>query len=291
MKDTTTLVLIASPGHSGQTWLSLLVGSHSRALSLGEIDVIENCSNLENACMLCGPGCAFWGAFNRMWSPEKNIFLQLAAFSGKQILSISRIDKYRKYIVPERMRIKVLRLLRDGRAVTASYLRKYPSRTYEDIVKQWVASSLQNDSWVAEYPSSDQLVMKYEDLLEDTVGWMKNVCDFLEIDYEQEMLDYWKVKHHIVDGNRGTLSFVQRHFGKGSEPVDRLFYENQQPGTFRDERWRSELTPYQLYLFDKIGGTLQKSYGYSPDEKSFNLFRTAQCFIVQTGQRLKRIVS
>ena len=291
MKDTITLVLIASPGHSGQTWLSLLVGSHSRALSLGEIDVLEDCSNLENACMLCGPGCAFWGEFNRMWSAEQNIFLQLASFSGKQILSISRIDKYRKYIVSERMRVKVLRLLRDGRAVTASYLRKYPSRTYEDIVKQWVASSLQNDSWVAEYPSSDQLVMKYEDLLVDTAGGMKKVCDFLEIDYEQKMLDYWKVKHHIVDGNRGTLSFVQRHFGKGSEPVDKRFYENQQPGTFRDERWRSELTPSQLYVFDKIGGTLQKSYGYSPDEKSFNLFRTAQCFIVQTGQRLKRIVS
>lgn len=291
MKDTITLVLIASPGHSGQTWLSLLVGSHSSALSLGEIDWIEDCSNLENACMLCGPGCAFWGEFNRMWSPEKNIFLQLAAFSGKQILSISRIDKYLKYIVQERMRIKVLRLLRDGRAVTASYLRKYPSRTYEDIVKQWVVSSQQSDKWISEYPPENRMVIKYEDLMEDTSTWLKKICSFLEIDYEQEMLDYWKVKHHIVDGNRGTLSFVQRHFGIGSEPVDKCFYENQKPDTFRDERWRSELSPYQLYLFDKIGGALQKSYGYLPDAKRFNLFQSAQCFMVRTGQRFKKLVS
>ena len=121
MNNTITLALIASPGHSGQTWLSLLIGSHSRALSLGEIDVIDGCSNLENVCMLCGAGCSFWSEFNRIWSPEKNIFFQLAAFSGKQILSISRIDKYRKYIVPDKMRLKVIRLLRDGRAVTASH--------------------------------------------------------------------------------------------------------------------------------------------------------------------------
>ena len=208
MNDTVTLALIASPGHSGQTWLSLLIGSHSQAMALGEIDVIEGCDNLENVCMFCGTGCEFWGHFNRNWDPKQNIFLQLAAYSGKNLLSISRIDKYRRYIVPGRMRIKVLRLLRDGRAVTASYLRKYSERTYEDIVKQWVASSQQNDKWVAEYPPEDRLVMKYEDLLKDTTGWIGKVCDFLEIDFEQGMLDYWKIKHHIVDGNRDTLSFV-----------------------------------------------------------------------------------
>ena len=291
MNDTITLALIASPGHSGQTWLSLLIGSHSRALSLGEIDVIDGCSNLENVCMLCGAGCPFWSEFNRIWSPEKNIFFQLAAFSGKQILSISRIDKYRKYIVPDKMRLKVIRLLRDGRAVTASYLRKYPERTYEDIVKQWVASSQQNDNWVSKCPPENKMVMRYEDLLENPSAWVGRVCDFLEIDFEEEMLDYWKVKHHIVDGNRGTLSFVQRHFGKGSEPVDKRFYENQEPDSFRDERWRSELSPSQRYLFERIGGALQKSYGYTLEEKTFNLIRSARCFMVRSGQRLKKIVS
>ncbi len=135
------------------------------------------------------------------------------------------------------------------------------------------------------------MVMRYEDLLEDTRGWMRKVCAFLGIDFEGEMLDYWKVKHHIVDGNRGTLSFVQRHFGKGSEPVDKRFYENQEPDTFRDERWRSELTPSQRYLFERIGGALQKSYGYTLEEKTFNPFRSARCFMARTGQRLKKIVS
>lgn len=292
MNDTITLALIASPGHSGQTWLSLLIGSHSRALSLGEIDVIDGRTSLENVCMLCGAGCTFWSAFNRVWSPGENIFLQLAAFSGRTILSISSIDRFRRYIVEERMRLKVIRLLRDGRAVTASYLRKYPERPYEDIVRQWVLSSQVNDSWVSGYPEENRMVMRYEDLLEDPAGWMKRVCDFLTIGFEREMLEYWRVKHHIVDGNRGTLSFVQRHFGIGSEPVvDKRFYEHQEPDTFRDERWRSELTPYQRYLFHTIGGALNKRYGYALDEKTFDLFRSARYFMARTGQRLKKIVS
>jgi hypothetical protein len=291
MKDNVTLALIASPGHSGQTWLSLLIGSHTQALSLGEIDVIDGCTSLENACMLCGAGCEFWGAFNRVWSSDDNIFLQLAAFSGKQVLSISRIDKYRKFILPDRMRLKVIRLLRDGRAVTASYLRKYPNRGYEEIVKQWVASAQQNDTWVAEFPPENRMVMKYEDLQEDTPGWMHKLCDFLEINFEKPMLEYWKFKHHIVDGNRGTLSFVRRHFKIGSAPVDKPFYETQKPDTFRDERWRSELDPYQRYLFDKIGGALNRDYGYESDTNTFDLFQSARYCIVRTGQRLKRIVS
>lgn len=291
MNDKITLAIIASPGHSGQTWLSMLIGTHSQSLTLGEIDVIDGLTHLNNACMLCGEHCDFWEAFNRVWVPEKNIFLQLAEFSGKHILSISKMEKYRKYINHDKVLVKVIRLLRDGRAVTASYLRKYPQRTYEAIVKQWVESSQENDHWVAEISPENQMVLRYEDLVADTAAGMREICTFLGVGFEETMIEFWKVKHHIVNGNRGTVSFVQRHFGMGSEPVDKRFYEHQEPDTFRDERWRAELTPYQRYLFDKIGGALHKSYGYAPDERTFDLLRSTRYFMVRTGQRLKQIVS
>lgn len=291
MNDKITLAIIASPGHSGQTWLSMLIGTQSQSLTLGEIDAIDGLTHLDNVCMLCGEHCDFWGAFNRVWVPEKNIFLQLAEFTGKHILSISTIEKYRRYISHNRLRVKVIRLLRDGRAVTASYLRKYHQRTYESIVKEWVASSQENDNWIAEVPQEDRMILRYEDLVADTATWMRKICTFLGVGFEETMIEFWKVKHHIVNGNRGTVSFVQRHFGMGSEPVDKRFYEHQDPDTFRDERWRSELTPDQLYLFDKIGGALHKRYGYAPDEKKFDLLRSTRYFMARTGQRLKQIVS
>ncbi len=263
MNQPVTLAVIASPGHSGQTWLSLLIGSHPRAISLGEVDELYGLSSLDHACMLCGESCEFWSEFNKAWSPERNMFTQLADYSGAGILSISKLEKFRGQIDDERIRLKVIRLLRDGRAVTASYARKYPSRQYDEIVRQWVFSARENDKWFLQIPPENRMVVKYENLLEHTPATLRSICAFLGIDYREDMIEYWKVKHHIVDGNRGTMSFVQRYFGKEGNPKDKEFYGSQDPASFRDERWKKELTPRQLRRFRKIGGALNIEYGYA----------------------------
>ena len=266
MNQPVTIAVIASPGHSGQTWLSLLIGSHPAALAFGEIDALHGLQNVSRSCMLCGDGCEFWSSFNTFWKPEENIFLQLADFSGARLLSLSKVEKFRSQLLDARIKLKVIRLLRDGRAVTASYARKYPARHYGDIVKAWANSARENDRWILNLPPQDRIVVSYENLLDHTSATMRYICSFLDVNYGDAMLEYWKVKHHIVDGNRGTLSFVQRYFGKESNPKDKAFYNCQDPSLFRDERWRHELTPYQLYQFQKIGGELNGQYGYAESD-------------------------
>ena len=262
MNRPVTIAVIASPGHSGQTWLSLLIGSHPAAVAFGEIDALYGLQDVSRSCVLCGEGCGFWSAFNKVWSPEENIFLQLADFSGARLLSLSKVEKFRNQLFDDRIKLKVIRLLRDGRAVTASYARKYPSRHYSDIVKAWAHSARENDRWFLQIPPKDRMVVSYENLLDHTSATIRYICSFIDIDYSDTMTEYWKVKHHIVDGNRGTLSFVQRHFGKESNPKDKAFYNSQDPSAFRDERWKRELTPCQLNRFWKIGGDLNRLYGY-----------------------------
>ncbi len=263
MNQPVTIAVIASPGHSGQTWLSLLIGSHPNALSIGEIDALHGQQNVSRSCMLCGDDCEFWSSFNKVWKPEKNIFLQLADFSGARLLSLSKVEKYRSQLFDARIKLKVIRLLRDGRAVTASYARKYPARPYGDIVTAWANSARENDRWILNLPPQDRIVVSYENLLDHTSATLRYICSFMDIAYSDAMIEYWKVKHHIVDGNRGTLSFVQRYFGKESNPKDKAFYNSQDPSLFRDERWRHELTSFQLSQFQKIGGDLNAQYGYA----------------------------
>ncbi len=262
MNRTATIAVIASPGHSGQTWLSLLIGSHPAALSLGEIDALYGMQDVSQSCMLCGEGCEFWGSFNKVWKQEENIFLQLADFSGARILSLSKVEKFRGQLLDARINLKLIRLLRDGRAVTASYARKYPSRQYDDIVTAWANSARENDRWFLQIPPEDRIVISYENLVEHTSATIRYICSFLDIDYRDSMIEYWKIQHHIVDGNRGTLSFVQRYFGKESSPKDKAFYNSQDPAAFRDERWKRELTLDQLNQFWKIAGDLNRLYGY-----------------------------
>jgi len=291
MSQPVTLAVIASPGHSGQTWLSLLIGAHPHGLSLGEVDALYGLQHVDRSCMLCGEGCEFWSAFNKVWSPEKNIFLQLADFSGARLLSISKVEKFRGQLGDDRLRVKLIRLLRDGRAVTASYLRKYPAWRYDDIVKQWVLSSRENDSWLLKIPPENRIIVRYEELVEQTAATLRTICTFIGIDYQENMISYWKVKHHIVDGNRGTLSFVQRHLGLKSNPGDKTFYDSQEPASFRDERWRQELTPYQLYRFQRIGGDLNERYGYASPEAAGSLAALARSYVLHTRERIKKLVA
>jgi hypothetical protein len=278
MNRRVTIAAIASPGHSGQTWLSLVIGSHPAAVSLGEIDALYGLQDVSRACKLCGEGCEFWSAFNKVRSPEKNIFLQLADFSGGRILSLSKVEKFRSQLLDARIVLKVIRLLRDGRAVTASYARKYPSWHYDNIVKAWARSAHENDRWFLQIPTEDRIVVSYENLVENTSATLRYICAFLDIDYRDAMIDYWKVKHHIVDGNRGTLSFVQRNFGKESNPKDKVFYNSQDPSAFRDERWKHELTPYRLNRFRKIGGDLNRLYGYGSHDGVLSLAGVAPVY-------------
>lgn len=288
MNRPVTIAVIASPGHSGQTWLSLLIGSNPQAFSIGEVDALYGLQNLERSCMLCGECCEFWRAFHKVWSPEKNIFLQLADFSGARLLSVSKVEKFRGQLFDARINLKVIRLLRDGRAVTASYARKYSSRHYDDIVKQWVLSARENDRWISNIPAEDRIAVSYEHLVEQTSDTVRNISTFLGIAYSDAMLEYWKVKHHIVEGNRGTLSFVQRYFGKESNPQDRAFYDGQDPASFRDERWKHELTPYQLYRFQKIGGDLNRQYGYSSHDATYTIADVARAYIHKAHMRMRK---
>lgn len=288
MSHQVKLVVIVSPGHSGQTWLSLLIGSHSQALALGEVDVLYGMKNVDRVCMLCGEGCEFWNAFNSSWPREKNIFTALSDFSGRPILSISKMEKFRDHLAHDRLRLKLIRLVRDGRAVTASYLRKYPAWGYEEIVKKWVASSTEHDHFFLQIPPGDRIRVSYEKLVEDTTATIRNICLFIGVKYEDTMVEYWKTKHHIVDGNRGTFSFVQRHFGLESNPGDKTFYTNQDPSSFNDERWKNELSPYQLYQFQKIGGEFNERYGYTPSEGTGGLSEVAKAYLLRTSGRFRR---
>jgi len=259
-----TIVIIASPGHSGQSLLCMMIGSHAKAVAVGEISKIYGKSDLEKACLLCEEKCPLWDEFSKIWTPEKNIFKQLFTFTGKEIISISKIGKFKDQINTEDFAIKVIRLIRDGRAHMASLLRKYPERPAKEIVTDWKKSSALQDKWIESFPVKDTITLRYEDFVGNKRLVMGQVCDFLEIDFQPSMLEYWKKKHHIISGNLGTLSFVKRYFNMPYKTSDDTFYKMQDPEVFLDERWKHELDQDLLFVFEAIGGRLNRKYGYKP---------------------------
>lgn len=265
-----SIVLIGSPGHSGQTWVNLMLGAHPEVLALGEINHAEKLKSLKGICSVCGDGCEFWDKFDEVWDREENLFVALAEFSGKSIIAMSGWGKFRRQFRDPRIDRKFIRLIRDGRASSASFFRKYPERGYENHAQRWARKSRKLDRQARDYAANDTTVIRYEDLLENTEQGTAGLCKFLGIEYSPGMNEYWNGIQHTVGANRGTLSYMRRNLGKsgprGDKESRRSFYEQQDPSKFRDERWRKELDRDDLLIFEKEAGALNRKYGYPPSE-------------------------
>ncbi len=266
MPDTVTVLEVVSAAHGGHTWLGLMAGSHSQAAALGEFDDRIARDGFARTCSLCPGACAVWRDFEARLGPSDNLFLRAREFFGKPILVITSIKTCREHLEHPSIRHKMVLLIRDGRAVLASHLRKYPATPAALRVRQWQATCRALEARLSALPARDRLVLHYESLVEDPDAHLRRVCGLLGVDYEPEMKAYWCRAHHFLGGNQGAQYFVKTHQRGGvadhGRPVDLEFYARQDPRRFRDKRWRTELCADDLRTFEALGGRRNRRYGY-----------------------------
>ena len=88
---------------------------------------------------------------------------------------------------------KFIYLVRDGRDVACSVL-KVPSHDKEIyyIAEEWVKEQITCLNVYQEFrPHNNVFLLKYEWMLEDQNAAIQDLCKFLEIDYEPEMLNFF----------------------------------------------------------------------------------------------------
>jgi hypothetical protein len=141
-------------------------------------------------------------------------------------------------------RVRVLYLVRDGRAVSASAMRR-----------QGVSASVAARSWRREnqhlkmvlrgIPATQCHRIRYEDLCEDPARELRRVCDFLGLAFEEPMPRLWERAVHNIPGNP-------------------MLFQKARRDITRDERWRRELTADQAAIVERITSPLNRSFGYPP---------------------------
>jgi len=101
---------------------------------------------------------------------------------------------------------KFIHIIRDGRAIAASYQNiTWGPRGMKNIASHWLKSLAYGFAYEAKYPE-DVLSVKYEDLLSDTKTTVKKITDFIGLEYENNMLqanglivpEYTKHQHGLV---------------------------------------------------------------------------------------------
>ena len=236
------LVCIIGTGHCGSTLLDLIIGSHSRAFSLGELHAIS--SHMDNGfgaypriCSVCRGKCSFWNE-NASWPLLKLYYSRksmlrrvagkiarqiyspyhlLSKWSGKDVLVDSSKQPYwfRTQLQPRHavsgITPYLIFITRDGRAVVNSYLRKYPERGIETITKTWLRQVNDMNGFYEQFEPSRKMKVKYEELASRPEAVTGKLCEFLDIPYEKAMLRYWVHDHHLVAGNAGTNSLIWKY--------------------------------------------------------------------------------
>ncbi len=119
---------------------------------------------------------------------------------------------------------KFLHIIRDGRAV-ASSLKNLPwgPRSVQDAARFWLKKLAFGFAYEIKYPK-DILSIKYESLLNDTEITIKQITDFMGIEYEKNMLEangmivpeYTKHQHALVGtkANKARINAWEKNLSR-----------------------------------------------------------------------------
>lgn len=138
-------------------------------------------------------------------------------------------------------RISVLHLIRDGRAVAYSLIRKGVDP--REAACEWVHEHEQAERLQKmEICSRRWMQIRYEEFCADPDAALASMCDFVGVSREHRVLDFRSWDNHVV-GNRLRLETGKQ--------------------ISLDEKWRSELLGDSLEIVESVTGDMNRRYGYA----------------------------
>jgi len=265
---------ILGSGHCGSTLLNLLLNAHPRMVGLSELVSIQNHLRPGQGARLTDQ--AKWvrikDRFEQIAPEGKFEEIDLATPSLRQILNSSIpprwvsdnyglfrsvLDVMEKDIAVDaskgvkrlmglektgRYDLRVIHLVRNGRAVVHSYRKK--GYSFLSSFRRWFIPAVFNRRLMPAKLLDATLTVRYEDLCDDPQRVLEAICQHIGLSYTDDMLAYRDVPYIGVGGNR---------MGKATS-VSKISI---------DERWRQEGRTLDAILFRLfLGGWVNGRYGY-----------------------------
>lgn len=181
----------------------------------------------------------------------------------KVVIDSSKIGLRLKYLLknPD-LNVKVIRLIRDGRAVALTYMdpavfadardsafrgggsgghRENERLSMSRAAYEWRLAIEEAEHLLRRLDKSKWIEVRYEQLCKDTDNTLVRLFGFLGLNSDKRIRDFRSVEHHVIgNGMRfDTTSEIEL-----------------------DERWRAVLTKEDLQIFDHIAGKTNRRYGY-----------------------------
>jgi hypothetical protein len=234
-----TATFVCGCGHSGTTLLANMFASHPQAhVPLRETEVFLQ-PNPEQA----------WEALRLEAEASGR-----PHFAEKTPRHVAHLDLIRR-IVPG---ARFVLMVRDGRDVTASFLRRMGE--IETGRARWIAD---NRHVLAARGAPDVMILRYEDLVADPEGALRDVCDFAGLPFAPEMLRFhetprnWFGVRRLVkgDGRKGRQHRLLRNW-----QVNQPIFDGR--GGWREALSAEQLAPFRTAPLREI----MEAFGYGGDE-------------------------
>jgi len=228
---------ICGGGHCGTTLIANILASHPDAyVPLYETAIFQR------------TGFKIWRRHLKLlWTAA---LLGKRAFVEKSPAHLRKLEVIRAEVRGARFIIPV----RDGRDVVASMFKR--SGDLKQSIERWISA---NAIVLAHRGEPDVQIYRHEDLITDPPGVIRQVCEFLDLEYSERLLDYHKSKR---------LWFKQREIRNDAVPVAEGHdaYRNwqvNQPLFDNRGRWVSELSEKDISELTRgRGRRLMEAFGY-----------------------------
>ena len=171
-------------------------------------------------------------------------------FVEKTPLHIRRLHVIRRFVPCAQFLIMV----RDPRDVAASFVKRGFSA--ESGLQRWVRDSRETLRHGAE---DHVFIQRYEDLVSDVQGSIRQICEFFGLEFEEEML-----RHHEVKEKWFGVPDMEKGSGKDGVQHRRLRnWQIHQPVFDGRGKWKGSLTEKELAVFSsKKVLDLAAQFGY-----------------------------
>jgi hypothetical protein len=142
---------------------------------------------------------------------------------------------------------RIVHIIRDGRNVALSFLdATFGPRSVEEVAVSWKRLVGAGRRAGAALGPSRYREIRYEDFLDEPEDSVRSLCAFLDLEFEDKMLQY----HTRADAIISSAPHPEAHQRLRQPPTR----------TFRD--WRREMSQEDVVLFEALAGDLLVDLGY-----------------------------
>jgi len=171
---------------------------------------------------------------------------------------------------------KFIHIVRDGRDVFHSMRKMEPLMNNVSVMAlDWAYKLYKIETSFRKIHANNKITVRYEDLLEKPIETLKSICSLIGVEYESNMMDFYKSSFANASIRHSELIF---------KPIN----------TSNKEKWKRNLTHREIEIFNLLAGHYLKKYNYgdvNPNLNFLNITFILKNLLVGLPKRLFQVVN